>query len=278
MTIHVANAEMKAYVESMLTAHAKTYITVVAPESVNNTADLQAALAEGKNVTLANDLTISNNEGITAPYGNKTALSQKGGMFNGNGKTITSNILGDSYIYMTSGGTTKNVNITGAFRGVMVMSPTETVYLDKVVSGGKGVVYALNTGEGDSTQDIVATNCTFNGWSSWSEIKSATFTNCTFGQGSEYSNVTGRIGRPYVNTLFAGCEFCSKFYIDLSALKADQMVTVKNCTVNGVKITAENWASLVAPEDSCGEGQISVELKDGSYLTAENVADYIVFE
>ena len=31
MTIHVANAEMKAYVESKLTAHAKTYITVVEP-------------------------------------------------------------------------------------------------------------------------------------------------------------------------------------------------------------------------------------------------------
>ena len=278
MTIHVANAEMKAYVESKLTAHAKTYITVVAPEVVENTADLQAALAEGKKVVLANDLTITADEGITAPYGNKTALSQNGGVFDGNGKTITSNIAGDSYIYMTNGGTTKNVNITGAFRGVMIMSPTQTVYLENVVSGGKGVVYAFNTGEGDSTQDVVATNCTFNGWCSWSEIKSATFNNCTFGQGSEYSNVTGRIGRPYVNTVFDGCNFCSKYYIDLSVLKADQKVTVKNCTVNGVKITAENWTSLVAPEDTCGEGQISVELKNGTFLTAENLADYIVFE
>lgn len=278
MTIHVANAEMKAYVESNLTAHAKTYITVVAPEVVDNTADLQVALAEGKKVVLANDLTITNDEGITAPYGNKTALSQKGGVFDGNGKTITSNILGDSYIYMTNGGTTKNVNITGAFRGIMVMSPTQTVYLDNVVSGGKGVVYAFNTGEGDSTQDLVATNCTFNGWSSWSLLKSATFTNCTFGQGSEYSNVYGRLLRPYINTVFDGCDFCSKCYIDLSALVAEQMVTIKNCSVNGVKITAENWASLVAPEDTCGEGQISVELKNGTFLTAENVADYIVFE
>ena len=276
MTIRVANAEMKAYVESKLTAHAKTYITVVAPELVDNTADLQAALAEGKLVTLANDLTIT--EGITAPYGNKTALSQNGGLFNGNGKTITSNIAGDSYIYMTNGGTTKNVNITGAFRGIMIMSANQTVYLDNVVSGGKGVVYALNTGEGNSTQDLVATNCTFNGWSSWSLLKSATFTNCTFGQGSEYSNVTGRLGKPYVNTVFNGCNFCSKYYIDLSALEADQKVVLKNCTVNGVKITADNWTSLVAPEATCGDGQISVELKNGSYLTAENVADYIVFE
>ena len=278
MTIEVANAEMKAYVESNLTAHAKTYITVVAPEVATNVADLQANLAEGKNVVLANDVTITDSEAITAPYGNKTALSQNGGVFDGNDNTITSTLAGDSYIYMTNGGTTKNVNITGAFRGIMIMSPTQTVYLENVVSGGKGVVYAFNTGEGDSTQDVVATNCTFNGWCSWSEIKSATFTNCTFGQGSEYSNVIGRIGRPYVNTLFEGCAFCSKYYIDLSGLKADQKVIVKNCTVNGVKITAENWTSLVAPEDTCGDGQISVELKGGSFLTAENVADYIVFE
>ena len=109
-------------------------------------------------------------------------------------------------------------------------------------------------------------------------LKSATFKNCTFDQGLAYSNAVGRIVRPYVNSVFEGCKFCSKYYIDLSALGADQVVTLKNCTVNGVKITAENWTSLVAPEDTCGENQISVELKDGSYLTAENVADYIVFE
>ena len=278
MTIYVANAEMKAYVESKLTAHAKTYITVVAPELIGNTADLQVALEEGKNVTLANDLTIADTEMITAPYGNKTALSHNGGVFNGNGKTISVTIGGDNYAVMTNGGTIKNLTIDNGFRGIMVMSPTQTVYLENVVSSGEGVCYALNTGEGDSTQDIVATNCTFNGWSSWSEIKSATFTNCTFGQGAYYTNVYGRLGKPYVTTLFDGCEFGSKFYIDLSALKADQVVTLKNCTVNGVKLTAENWTSLVAPEDTCGEGQISIELKNGTYMTANNVADYVIFE
>ena len=243
----------------------------------NHTAYLQNVLKAGKHVVLSSDLTISSNEGITAPYGNKTALSQNGGVFDGNGKTITADLPGDNYIYMTNGGTTKNLNVTGAFRGIMIMSANQTVRLENVVSGGTGVVYALNTGEGDSTQDLVATNCTFNGWSSWSLLKSATFTNCSFGQGSEYSNVIGRLGKPYVNTVFDGCHFCGKYYIDLSAFVGTK-VTFKNCTVNGVKITAENWASLVAPEDTCGEGQISVELKDGSYLTAENVADYIVFE
>ena len=277
-TIHVANAEMKVYLESMLTAHQKTFIHVVAPEVIDNTAALQAALAEGKNVTLAGNLTISAAEMLTAPYGNKTALSHNGGVFDGNGKTISVTIGGDNYAVMTNGGTIKNLTIDNGFRGIVIMSANQTVYLDNVVSSGEGVCYALNTAEGDSTQDLVATNCTFNGWSSWSLLKSATFTKCKFGQGTYYTNVYGRLGKPYVNTLFDGCEFCSKFYIDLSALGADQKVTLKNCTVNGVKITAENWTSLVAPEDTCGEGQISVELKNGTYLTANNVADYIVFE
>ena len=109
-------------------------------------------------------------------------------------------------------------------------------------------------------------------------VKDVTFTNCTFGQGTYYTNVYGRLVKPYVNAIFDGCEFGSKFYIDLSALGDDQVVTLKNCSVNGVKITTENWTSLVAPESTCGEGQISVELKNGTYLTAENVADYIVFK
>ena len=239
---------------------------------------LQDKLANSEDVILANDLTIGTNEAITAPYGNKTGLSHNGGVFNGNDKTITFDIPGDNYGIMTAGGTIKNVTATGVFRGIVIMSANKTINLENVVSGGKGVVYALNTTEGTSSQDLVATNCTFNGWCSWSLLKSATFTNCTFGQGSEYSNVIGRLGKPYVNTVYDGCNFCSKYYIDLSALGTDQTITLKDCAVNGVKITAENWTSLVAPEDTCGEGQISVELKNGTYLTADNVADYIVFE
>lgn len=277
MTIHVANAEMKAYVESKLTAHAKTYITVVAPEVVSTTTDLQAAASEGKNVVLADDLTVTSSEMVGAPYGNKTAVVHNGGVFDGNGKTLNMTIGGDNYVVMTNGGTIKNVTIDKGFRGVVVMSANQTVKLENVVCSGD-VCYALNTAEGDSTQDLVATNCTFDGWSSWSLLKSATFTNCSFGQGEYYTNVYGRLGKPYVNTVFDGCEFCSKYYIDLSALGADQKVTLKNCTVNGVKLTAQNWTSLVAPEDTCGEGQISIELKNGTYMTADNVADYIVFE
>ena len=279
MTIKVANAEMKAYVESKLTDHAKTYITVVAPDVVDNTAALQAALKEGKFVALANDLTIVPEEALTAPYGNKMALSQNGGVFNGNGKNISYTGNGDNYVVMTNGGTIKNLDIDRGFRGIVLMYPNQDVYVDNVNIGvDDEVCYTINTAEGDGTHDLYVSNSTLNGWCSiGTAVKSVNFTKCTFGQGTYYTNVYGRLVKPYVDAVFEGCDFCDMCYIDLSAF-VGQKVTLKNCTVNGVKLTAQNWTSLVAPESTCGEGQISIELKNGTYMTAENVADYVVFE
>ena len=286
-----ANLTLKnCVIDTTLANHNDDYtdgVQVIAPAKLteenvtyidNHTAYLQNVLKAGKNVVLSSDLTINEGEMMTAPYGNKMALHHNGGLFDGNNKTLSVTIGGDNYAVMTSGGTIKNLTVDNGFRGILIMSAKETINLENVVSSGEGVCYALNTAEGDSTQDLVATNCTFDGWSSWSLLKSATFTNCKFGQGTYYTNVYGRLGKPYVNTVFEGCDFCSKYYIDLSALGEGQKVTLKNCTVNGMKITANNWTRLVAPENTCGEGQISVELKNGTYLTAENVADYIIFE
>jgi hypothetical protein len=234
-----ASHDFTNYTEPTVEIEGVTYNVVY---TADDFMDLE--MEAGKKYILANDIVLDvpaeKFDTTNTSNGTCVALAGDGAEFYGNGKTITAELPGDNYLYMTNGGTTKNVNITGVFRGVVIMNANQTVYLENVVSGGKGVVYALNTAEGNSTQDLVATNCTFNGWSSWSLLKSATFTNCKFGQGSEYSNVSGRLLRPYVNTVFDGCDFCSKCYIDLSALLAEQMVTIKNCTVNGVKITAEN--------------------------------------
>ena len=253
--------------------------TVIKNTVAATTADLQTALAEGKDVVLANDLTITPEEMSNAPYGNKMALSQNGGVFNGNGKAISVTANGDNYVLMTNGGTIKNLDIDRGFRGVVLMYPTQDVYVDNVKVGvNDEVCYTINTAEGDGTHSLYVSNSALNGWCSiGTAVKDVTFTNCTFGQGTYYTNVYGRLVKPYVNAVFDGCDFCNKCYLDLSAFEGTKVI-VKNCTVNGVKITAENWASLVAPEATCEDGQISVELKNGSYLTAENVVDYIVFE
>ena len=253
--------------------------TVIEQLVAATTADLQAALAEGKNVILANNITVETTEMLTAPYGNKMAFSHNGGVFNGNGKAISVKANGDNYVVMTNGGTIKNLDIDRGFRGVVLMYPTQDVYVDNVKVGvNDEVCYTINTAEGDGTHSLYVSNSILNGWCSiGTAVKDVTFTNCTFGQGTYYTDVFGRLVKPYVDTVFEGCDFCNKCYLDLSAFVGTKVI-VKNCTVNGVKITAENWASLVAPESTCKDGQISVELKNGSYLTAENVADYIVFE
>ena len=262
-----------------------TFFTADGAQIVNEVADLYKLLQEGKDVALSED--VSTEATTAAPYGNKVGFVHNGGVFDGNGNTVGITNSGDNYAVMTSGGTIKNLTVNDGFRGIMIMNPTADIVLNNVYAGGD-VCYALNTGEGDGTHSLIVTNSTFMGWTSFgTAIKDASFTDCTFGQGDYYTNVFGRLVKPYVDTVFENCEFNSKFYIDLSqlgkdgdgnVLNPDAKIILKNCTVNGVKLTAENWKDLIAPESTCGEDQISIEGKDGSYMSASNIFDYVVIE
>ena len=204
-----------------------------------------------------------------APYGNKVGLVQNGGVIDGNGKTLSVECYGDDYGIMTSGGTIKNLKIDSGCRAIMIMSPTEDIILDNVYVCGD-ILYPINTGEHatESGIDLIVTNSTFGGWSSFAGIESASFTNCTFIEGGYgYGWPVDSFVRPYVNTTFTGCEFAldgdgNAYYLDLSALGAGCTVTLANCTVNGTKVTSENCTGLF------GE----VELPAGRTL-----ADCIVF-
>lgn len=238
--------------------------------------------------TLNTDEALSVKVSAKAPYGNCYGIAHNGGVLDGNGLTVdfdegpkNSDGKRDNYGIMTSGGIIKNITISGVFRGIVIMYPTEDVHIENVVFDAEdewGNGYSINTAEGDGTHSLYVKNSIVAGWNSiGTAVKDVHYSNCTFIQGSYYTNVYGRLSKPYVNTVYENCDFCSKYYIDLSAFVGEK-VTIKNCTVNGVKLTAENWTSLVAPESTCAEGQISIELKDKSYMTAENVADYVVFE
>jgi len=147
--------------------------------------------------------------------------------------------------------------------------------LNNVKSGGDGVAYAINTGAmANGAYKLIATGCEFNGWSSFAALESASFENCSFGQGTYYGadSVYGRVVKPYVETAFTGCDFVSGFYIDLSMLgcdgegneiDADATITLDNCTVDGVVITADNYADLLE----------TIELRDGKSL-----ADCVIFK
>ena len=236
----------------------------------NDADELTKALADGKIVALTEDL-VDAPVATSAPYGNLYGFHVTGGVFDGMGNTVdfesAINNAGtnDNYGFMVSGGTIKNVTVTGAFRGIMIMSPTEDIVLDNVKVGGEGVCYAINTGEGDSTKNLTVTNSTIAGWTSFDLIKSASFTNCKFEQGGYYTDVTGRVIKPYVNTVFENCDFITAYNIDLSSLKADCKVTFINCTVNGQPLTAGMFA-IPGPNGDYENCTISVDLPSGRTL------------
>ena len=233
-TIYVANAKMKAYLESTLSY--KDQFTIVAPNSVSNAEDLTEALANGENVVMTQDITAESS--TTAPYGNKYAFKLDGGVLDGDGHELHMECYGDDYGIMTSGGTIKNLTIKEGCRAVMIMYPQSDVILDNVNIGGDGVLYPINTGEaGAEGVNLVVTNSVLAGWTSYGLIESASFTNVEFKQGTYYNNIYGRVLKPYVNTTMTNCSFVEHMNLDLSALTAGHKIIMKNCTVNGQPVS-----------------------------------------
>ena len=241
MTIYVANSAMKTYVESKLTDHAKTYITVVSQNTVSNSDELAQALSEQKKyIVLSND--IYSEAATIAPYGNKYGYKMDGGILDGNGHELDIECSGDDYGIMTSGGTIKNLTIENGTRAVMIMYVEDDVILDNVCLGGEGVLYPINTGEeGDASQTakLIVSNSTLAGWTSYSNISSASFTNVEFKQGTYYNNIYGRVLKPYVNTTLTNCSFIAHMNLDLSSLTNGHKIVIENCTVNGQLIAAD---------------------------------------
>ena len=190
------------------------------------TADgLVAALEAGEDVYFLNDIKIDP-ANMSNAYG-KTGLNVKNGQtIDGNGYTL--NIKGaggtwDSGIN-TTGGLIKNLTVTGSFRGIFInhtSTHSEKVVLENVTIGGNGTVYTISCDKG-LYQTIEATNCTFNGWTSFAKTAGeAKFVNCNFGEGSGY-----KYCRPYSNTEFVGCTFCPGYTVD----KSQATVTFTDCT------------------------------------------------
>lgn len=217
------------------------------PTTVSSVAELTGALAAGEDVVVAKDIDEIPVETI-APYGNYYGIKVAGNVVDGGGnalsfdKGLMKNSKYDNYGIMTSGGTIKNVTVDGVFRGIMIMSATEDVILDNVHVGGTEIGYALNTGEHATVEgvDLIVTNSSFDGWSSFAGIASASFTDCTFGVGSYFNSWPyDSLIKPYVTTTFTNCEFAKNYYLDLSSLGAGCTVTLTGCTVNSQTLTAD---------------------------------------
>ena len=216
----------------------KYYVVPEAADAVaTNTSELNDALANGDDVVLFSDIAVAKSVAGSNGYG-ATGISQlNGGVIDGNGNDLSVNAWGtwDSALN-TTGGTIKNLNVTGGMRGIFVnhnSTNNSKVILENVVIDG--TVYTISCDQG-TNQGLEATNSTFNGWTSYATtIGNVKFTNCSFGEGQGYA-----FCRPYASTTFVGCNFAAGYEIDARAT-----VTFENCTINGVALTEANLATLV---------------------------------
>ena len=245
MTIYVANAEMKTYVESKLTAHAKTYITVVAPNSVASKEDLPAEngiidTTFEEDVNLYGDIRVSANEtNANSGYGATGVTVTDGAVLNGQGHTLTVDNAWGTWdcVVAAQGGTIKNLTVSGAMRGIFMPGANGDVYIDNVIFDN--VIYTFNSDAGNKNYGVYISNSTLNGWTSHSDVhKEVVYTNCKFGEGNGYA-----FCRPYGTTAFVGCAFEAGFQVD-----AIGAITFENCTFGGVALTADNLSTLVTSD------------------------------
>ena len=224
-------------------------INPVAILTYTNTTDfysfstLQAAIDKAKGdanvdaIRLIKDIKVANNKTQSNDYGAVGAQQLYGGIIDGNGKSFSVDAWGtwDSAIN-TTGGTIKNLNVTGGMRGIFINHNSD--YSEKVVLENvtiNGTVYTISCDQG-TNKGLEATNCTFNGWTSYAATLGATkFVGCSFGEGQGYA-----FCRPYATTEFVNCAFEAGYEIDPCA-----KVTFENCTIDGVALTAKNLSSLV---------------------------------
>ncbi len=115
----------------------------------------------------------------------------------------------------------------------------------------KNVTYALNVSV-SATESVVlnVSNSTLEGWTSFGDTTDATFNNVKFECG-KYANF-----KPHTSTTLTNCSFEDGFMIDFSEIQAGEVITFKNCTYNGVKLTAANFGTAVKVIDGEYAGKI----------------------
>jgi hypothetical protein len=177
-------------------------------------------------------------------------------ILDGQGSTITSDLQS---ILTTKGGTIKNLVIDGnnAFtadskgkRGIYNASTpaADNVFLENLTIVGTGYTFNIY---GKDDADLNVTNCYLEGWTSFTGFEVANFFDCKFTVGRYYNtNISGQeywngCVRPYNKTTFENCDFEVGFKI-MNGAGVNPSITLKNCTLGGVKVTSSNVDQLKA--------------------------------
>ena len=114
----------------------------------------------------------------------------------------------------------------------------------------KNVTYAISV----STTAAVTLNVegsVLEGWTSYGNTTTASFKNVAFECG-DYANF-----KPYTSTTLENCSFEDGFMIDFTEITDGEKLTFKNCTYNGVTLTAENFTTAVKVIDGDCTGKIA---------------------
>lgn len=208
----------------------------VSPYVASDIGGLRENLNSGNNVIFSDDVT---GDAVKGGYSVAGAVVN-GNVLDGNGNTLTVNNANGTWdcAVHTTGGTIKNLTVSGAFRGILTGGIETDLYIENVVFDG--VVYTFQAdGETGACADygVYISNSTLNGWTSFSNMfKEVIFTNCSFGEGRGYA-----FCRPYNASVFENCVFEEGFEFDTSKTSD---ITFINCYYGETLITAENAASL----------------------------------
>ena len=243
--IYVANAEMKAYLESKLDSQQKSFITVVAPSEATTTEDLKAVLASDAKIVsvAAGEYTFPANsvkEGTTINCAEGTVFTGTSSL-NISGATVVGATFkneGGQAVSGTINGIFKDCTFEGneTFRWCYTSAGESVVFENCIVKSSlRGIHFDEMNG------DITFKNCEINGFNAYSGSGSMTFENCTFGY--DKSNYNGL--NIYTNTTLKDCTFNfvsgKTNFIDMEG--TGKTLTIINCaaTLDGAPVAISDF-------------------------------------
>ena len=162
-------------------------------------------------------------------------------------------------VHGKQGGLIENVTIIGSNkrniadkvqRGIFLSNITGDVTINKV--NISDVAYTINTG-GNIAADkkLTVTESELEGWTSPASFAEVHFSKCNFTIGTYYGTAAGAdpswngCFRAATTTVLKDCTFEKGFYISLATMVAGKTLTLENCSVDGVVLTAENIAEYL---------------------------------
>lgn len=134
--------------------------------------------------------------------------------------------------------TITNTTISGGFKPINIVDGANgTVNIENTEITG---TYTFNVNSASSQNLVInVTGSKLHGWTSYGDIKSASFTNTEFSKGGSDYNFL----RPYADTTLTNCTFDATFTIGAGA--TGKTYTINNCTKDGTLISAENVQNLL---------------------------------